>query len=336
MKTCRWPTYCKAFSFSSGSWHVCLFLRSRRLKPSSPVWSDDWHCIGTAPPQSTDRILANEIGIHLLSFTLKCVLEDESLFLLSECRKGDFPISEGEFECCSTAMARDRRGQGGRELETWTREQMQWPGYLVKECARQSQPYPWENSNDTSKCARHKREPGVFSSVTYTKKSAACIQPCCTSLSGLGNLKPPPNYAGPPLSPSTPIPSTLTSLHLDHLSLLTRRVWPTPTHSGYSLRKYNSCRKQVIILLLVVSPTPLIYIFWLFAGFGQGVCWIYFLLQKNQAICRFKIVSSSKWFYDPLNSTGFRHMQYPEIPSLCYQRNLPDTSVLTLERCRTF
>lgn len=118
--------------------------------------------------------------------------------------------------------------------------------------------------------------------VTYTKKSAACIQPCCTSLSGLGNLKPPPTYSGPPLSPSTLIPSTLTSLHLDHLSLLTRRVWPTPTHSGYSLRKYNSCRKQVIILLLVVSPTPLIYIFWLFAGFAeQGVCWIYFLLKKK-------------------------------------------------------
>lgn len=160
MKICRWQTYCKALSFSSGSWHIYLFLRSWKLKPSSPVWSDDWHCIGTAPPQSTDGILANEIGIHLLSFTLKCVLEDESLFLLSECRKGDFPISEGEFECCSIAMARDRIWQRGRELETWTREQMQWPGYLVKECAGQSQPYPWENSNDTRKCARHKREPG--------------------------------------------------------------------------------------------------------------------------------------------------------------------------------
>ena len=42
--------------------------------------------------------MANEIGIHLLSFSLKHVLADESLFLLSECRKGDFSIAEGELQ----------------------------------------------------------------------------------------------------------------------------------------------------------------------------------------------------------------------------------------------
>lgn len=104
---------------------------------------------------------------------------------------------------------------------------MEWPGGLVKEHARQSQPLSWENCNDTSKYTRHKREAGVFSSVTYTRKSAASNQPCLTSLSRLENLKPSPAYTALLISPSTPIPSALSSLHLDHLSFLSRRVWLT-------------------------------------------------------------------------------------------------------------
>lgn len=98
-----------------------------------------------------------------------------------------------------------------------------------QEQTRQSQSPSWENRNHISKYVRHKWETGVFSSVTYTRKSAASNKPCLTSLSRLGNLKPSPTYAALCASAPTLIPSALSSLHLNHLSFLTRRVWPTPT-----------------------------------------------------------------------------------------------------------
>lgn len=86
--------------------------------------------------------------------------------------------------------------KGGREIKYMVKK----TNILVwmpcnEEHTRQSQSLSWENCNDISKYVRHKWEAGVFSSVTYTRKSAASNKACLTSLSRLGNLKPPPTYA---------------------------------------------------------------------------------------------------------------------------------------------
>lgn len=96
------------------------------------------------------------------------------------------------------------------------------------------------------------------------------------------------------------------------------------THSHrIQSQEITGLQKTSILLLLIVSPAPLLYIFWMFPGFGQRFCWICFLWRKEFKPFvhgGFKIVSSSKWFSHSLNSMGLGDTQYPEIPVLCYRR----------------
>lgn len=98
----------------------------------------------------------------------------------------------------------------------------------------------------------------------------------------------------------------------------------THTHSHrIQSQEITGFQKTSIILLLIVSPAPFLYIFWMFPGFEQGFCWICFLWRKEFkpfVHAGFKIVSSSKWFSHSLNSMGLRDMQYSEIPVVCYWR----------------
>lgn len=91
-------------------------LRSWTLKPSSLVQGDNWRCIGAAPSLSTDRILADETGIHLLSFSLKQGLEDESFWLfISWVGERRFSHSRGKVvEYHNITMPRARRWQRGK------------------------------------------------------------------------------------------------------------------------------------------------------------------------------------------------------------------------------
>lgn len=124
IQICRWLNYCKDLCSTSGSWYLYLSLRSWRLKPSSLIQGDNRHCVRTALSLSTDRILANETGICLLSFSLKEGLEDESVWVFTSwVGESRFSHSrEKVVEYHSIAMARDGRWQRGKGRKTHGQE----------------------------------------------------------------------------------------------------------------------------------------------------------------------------------------------------------------------
>lgn len=166
------------------------------------------------------------ISFHSASSETKMMKTSE--FSLPEGEKGDYPAAEGNlWSITALQWLEVADDKGGREIKHMVKitNILLWMPCNQKHL-RQSQSLSWENCNGISKYVRHKWEAGVFSSVTYTRKSAASNKACFPSLSRLGNLKPFPPLL---ISPNTLIPSALSSLHLNHLSFLTRRVWPTPT-----------------------------------------------------------------------------------------------------------
>lgn len=104
-----------------------------------------------------------------------------------------------------------------------------------QEHTRQSQSLSWENCNDISKYVRHKWAAGVFSSVTYTKKSAASNKACLTSLSRLGNLKPSPTYTAH--RPQHTDTISIVKFTLKPFKLLDKESLTHRHYKRYSLRK---------------------------------------------------------------------------------------------------
>lgn len=146
-----------------------------------------------------------QVFLSFHSVTCKTYMMKASEFSLPEWEKGDFPTAEGKlWNITALQWLEVGDDKGGREIKYTGKKTtiMAWMP-CNQEHARQSQALSWENCNDTSKYVRHKWEAGVFSSVTYTRKSAASNKPCLTSLSRLGNLKPTPTYTALCLSAPT-------------------------------------------------------------------------------------------------------------------------------------
>lgn len=161
----------------------------------------------------------------------------------------------------------------------------------------------------------------VYSPLWPTRKSAASSQPCLASFQAVESETIPHLHR----SPHQP-------LHTDAICTVKFTLRPFKLLDKESLTHTHSHRMQSqditglqqtsIIPSLVVSPAPFLYGFWIFLGFGQGFYWIYFLQRKRIQV---KIVSCSRCFFHPLNSTGLMDMQYPETPVLCYQRQIATT-----------